>query len=181
MKDYVKMYVEEIELFRRQNQGKTCRLQRHHIWPASLGGENREENYVYVTDGQHKALHTIFNLALLQVGNPGAVVSLDYSQMVHFKNLDLSMFRNSRVIMSRYGVKVSVSLAKAADLLRTMNLLHSSGQPVPTNEARWRVLTAAMFGNKLCGLRMSLKLHRRRDDVAMDAFRRAVEKTEETV
>lgn len=178
MKNYVKMYADEIESFRRQNQGKAG-LQRHHVWPASLGGENSDENYVYVTGGQHKALHTIFNLALLQAGNPGAAVSLDYSQMVHFRDLDLSMFRNSRVVMSRLGVDVSVSLAKAADLCRVMNLPRRGGNPVPANEARWRVLTAAMFGNRLCGFKMSLRLHRRRDDAAMDALRRAVEKKEE--
>lgn len=179
MKDYVQIYCDEVKRFRGLNPKAGPKLQRHHVWPVSLGGENRDENYVYVYKDQHRRLHTILNLALLQSGNPGAVVTLDYSQMVPFKELDLSMFRNSRIVMERRGVKVSMSLTKAAELCRMMHPTPNTGNPPALNETRWRVLIAAMFGNKCMGLRMSLKLHRRRDDAMMDALRSAVEKKEE--
>ena len=63
MKDYVRIYGDEVKRFRELNPKAGPKLQRHHIWPASLGGENRDENYVYVTGNQHRRLHTILNLA----------------------------------------------------------------------------------------------------------------------
>lgn len=174
MADYVKIYAETVKQFRELNPKAGPKLQRHHVWPVSLGGENRDENYVYVTDKQHRHLHTILNLALLQSGNPGAVVTLDYSQMMPFKNLDLSIFRNSRIVMERRGVKVSMSLTKAAELCRMIHPTPGTGNPPPLNETRWRVLVAAMFGNKCFGLKMSLKLHRRKDDAAIDRLKAAM-------
>lgn len=174
MKDYVQIYGDEVKRFRELNPKAGPKLQRHHVWPASLGGENKNENYVYVYKDQHRRLHTILNLALLQSGNPGAVVTLDYSQMVPFKELDLSVFRNSRIVMERRGVKVSMSLTKAAELCRMMHPTPHTGNPPPLNETRWRVLIAAMFGNKCMGLRMSLKLHRRKDDTAIDRLKAAM-------
>lgn len=174
MKDYVQIYGDAVRQFRELNPKAGPKLQRHHIWPTSLGGKNKDENYVYVTKNQHRHLHTILNLALLQSGNPGAVVTLDYSQMVPFKDLDLSVFRNSRVVMERHGVKVSMSLTKVAELCRMMHPTPGTGHPPPLNETRWRVLTAAMFGNKCYGFRMSLKLHRRKDDKAFDRLKAAM-------
>ena len=167
MKDYVQIYVDEVKRFRALNPKNGRGLQRHHVWPASLGGENKDENYVYVTEKQHRRLHTIFNLALIQSGNLGMVVTLDYSQMLLFKDLDLSMFRNSRIAMERSGIKVSMSLAKAAELCRMM-------YPWPCAEMTWRVLIAAMFGKKLVGFKMSLKLHRRKDDAAICRLKAAM-------
>ena len=167
MKDYVQIYVDEVKRFRALNPKNGRGLQRHHVWPASLGGENKDENYVYVTEKQHRRLHTIFNLALIQSGNLGMVVTLDYSQMLLFKDLDLSMFRNSRIAMERSGIKVSMSLAKAAELCRMM-------YPLPCAEMTWRVLIAAMFGKKLVGFKMSLKLHRRKDDAAICRLKAAM-------
>ena len=135
----------------------------------SLGGKNKVENYVYVTEKQHRRLHTIFNLALIQSGNLGMVGTLDYSQMLPLKELDLSMFRNSRIAMERNGIKVSMSLAKAAELCR-MIMMH----PLPCAEMTWRVLTSAMFGKKYMGFRMSLKLHRRKDDAMIDRLKAAM-------
>lgn len=174
MKDYVRIYSDEVKRFRELNPKAGPKLQRHHVWPASLGGENRDENYVYVTGDQHRRLHTILNLALLQSGNPGAVVALDYSQMAPFKELDLSVFRNSRIVMERCGVKISMSLAKAAELCRMMHPAPYTGNLLPRAEATWRVLMAAVFGNKCMGFRMSLKLHRRKDDAAIDRLKAAV-------
>ena len=95
------------------------------------------------------------------------VVTLDYSQMLLFEDLDLSMFRNSRIAMEKRGIKVSMSLAKAAELCRMM-------YPLPCAEMTWRVLIAAMFGKKLVGFRMSLKLHRRKDDAAICRLKAAM-------
>ena len=167
MKDYVQIYGDEVRRLRALNPKKGRGLQRHHVWPVSLGGENKDENYVYVTEKQHRRLHTIFNLALIQSGNLGMVVTLDYSQMLPFKDLDLSMFRNSRIAMEKRGIKVSISLAKAAELCRMM-------YPLPCAEMTWRVLIAAMFGKKLVGFRMSLKLHRRKDDAAICRLKAAM-------
>lgn len=174
MKDYVQIYGDEVKRFRELNPKAGPKLQRHHVWPVSLGGENRDENYVYVYKDQHRRLHTILNLALLQSGNPDAVVTLDYSQMVPFRELDLSMFRNSRVVMERCGVKITMSLAKAAELCRMMHPMPYTGNLLPRAEATWRVLMAAMFGNKCMGFRMSLKLHRRKDDTAIDRLKAAM-------
>ena len=167
MKDYVQIYGDEVKRLRALNPKNGRGLQRHHVWPVSLGGENKDENYVYVTEKQHRRLHTIFNLALIQSGNLGMVVTLDYSQMLLFKDLDLSMFRNSRIAMEKRGIKVSMSLAKAAELCRMM-------YPLPCAEMTWRVLTSAMFGKKLVGFRMSLKLHRRKDDAAICRLKAAI-------
>ena len=167
MKDYVQIYGDEVRRLRALNPKNGRGLQRHHVWPVSLGGENKDENYVYVTEKQHRRLHTIFNLALIQSGNLGMVVTLDYSQMLLFKDLDLSMFRNSRIAMEKRGIKVSMSLAKAAELCRMMH-------PLPCAEMTWRVLIAAMFGKKLVGFRMSLKLHRRKDDAAICRLKAAM-------
>ena len=167
MKDYVRIYGDEVRRLRALNPKKGRGLQRHHVWPVSLGGENKDENYVYVTEKQHRRLHTIFNLALIQSGNLGMVVTLDYSQMLLFKDLDLSMFRNSRIAMEKRGIRVSMSLAKAAELCRMM-------YPWPCAEMTWRVLIAAMFGKKLMGFRMSLKLHRRKDDAAICRLKAAI-------
>ena len=167
MKDYVQIYGDEVKRLRALNPKKGRGLQRHHVWPVSLGGENKDENYVYVTEKQHRRLHTIFNLALIQSGNLGMVVTLDYSQMLLFKDLDLSMFRNSRIAMEKRGIKVSMSLAKAAELCRMMH-------PLPCAEMTWRVLIAAVFGKKLVGFRMSLKLHRRKDDAMIDRLKAAM-------
>ena len=167
MKDYVQIYVDEVKRFRALNPKNGWGLQRHHVWPVSLGGENKDENYVYVTEKQHRRLHTIFNLALIQSGNLGMVVTLDYSQILPLKDLDLSMFRNSRIAMEKRGIRVSMSLAKAAELCRMM-------YPLPCAEMTWRVLIAAMFGKKLVGFRMSLKLHRRKDDAAICRLKAAM-------
>ena len=167
MKDYVQIYVDEVKRLRALNPKNGRGLQRHHVWPVSLGGENKDENYVYVTEKQHRRLHTIFNLALIQSGNLGMVVTLDYSQMLLFKDLDLSMFRNSRIVMEKRGINVSMSLAKAAELCRMM-------YPLPCAEMTWRVLIAAMFGKKLVGFRLSLKLHRRKDDAMIDRLKAAM-------
>ena len=167
MKDHVQIYSDEVKRFRELNPKNGRKLQRHHSWPISLGGENKGENYVYVTKKQHQYLHTIFNLALIQSGNLGMVVTLDYSQMLLFKDLDLSMFRNSRIAMEKRGIKVSMSLAKVAELCRMMH-------PLPCAEMTWRVLIAAMFGKKLVGFRMSLKLHRRKDDAAIRRLKAAM-------
>ena len=174
MKDYVQIYGEAVRQFRELNPKAGPKLQRHHVWPTSLGGENKDENYVYVTKNQHRHLHTILNLALLQSGNPGTAMTLDYSQMVPFKDLDLSVFRNSRVVMERHGVRVSMSLTKAAEMCRMIHPAPSTGHPPSLNETRWRVLTAAMFGNKCYGFRMSLKLHRRKDDAAICRLKAAM-------
>lgn len=167
MKDYVQIYGDEVKHFRKLNLKAGQKLQRHHIWPVSLGGENKSENYVYVTKKQHQHLHTILNLALLQSGNHGAVVTLDYSQMLLFKDLDLSMFRNSRIVMEKRGIKVSMSLAKVAELCRMMH-------PLPCAEMTWRVLIAAIFEKKYMGFKMSLKLHRRKDDAAIGRLKAAM-------
>ena len=167
MKDYVQIYGDEVRRLRALNPKNGRGLQRHHVWPVSLGGENKDENYVYVTEKQHRRLHTIFNLALIQSGNLGMVVTLDYSQMLLFKDLDLSMFRNSRIAMEKRGIKVSMSLAKAAELCRMM-------YPLPCAEMTWRVLIAAVFGKKLVGFRMSLKLHRRKDNTMIDRLKAAM-------
>ena len=167
MKDYVQIYVDEVKRLRALNPKNGRGLQRHHVWPVSLGGENKDENYVYVTEKQHRRLHTIFNLALVQSGNLGMVVALDYSQMLLFEDLDLSMFRNSRIAMEKRGIKVSMSLAKAAELCRMM-------YPLPCAEMTWRVLIAATFGKKLVGFRLSLKLHRRKDDAAICRLKAAM-------
>ena len=167
MKDYVQIYSDEVKRFRELNPKNGRKLQRHHIWPVSLGGENKDENYVYVTEKQHRYLHTIFNLALIQSGNLGMVVTLDYSQMLLFKDLDLSMFRNSRIVMEKRGIKVSMSLAKVAELCRMM-------YPLPCAEMTWRVLIAAVFGKKLVGFKMSLKLHRRKDDTMIDRLKTVI-------
>ena len=167
MKDYVQIYVDEVKRLRALNPKNGRGLQRHHVWPVSLGGENKDENYVYVTEKQHRRLHTIFNLALVQSGNLGMVVALDYSQMLLFEDLDLSMFRNSRIAMEKRGIKVSMSLAKAAELCRMM-------YPLPCAEMTWRVLIAARFGKKLVGFRLSLKLHRRKDDAAICRLKAAM-------
>lgn len=168
-KDYVRIYGEEVERFRALNPKSGPNLQRHHVWPKSLGGENKAENYVYVTGKQHRYLHRILNLALLQSGNPGAVVTLDYSQMESPGDLDLSMFRNSRIVMEKRGGSVSMSLTKAAELC---GMLCSTRRPL--DEIRWRVLIAAVFGNKYAGFRMSLKLHRRKDDAAIGRLKAAM-------
>ena len=167
MKDYVQIYGDEVKRLRALNPKKGQGLQRHHVWPVSLGGENKDENYVYVTEKQHRRLHTIFNLALIQSGNLGMVVTLDYSQMLLFKDLDLSMFRNSRIAMEKRGIKVSMSLAKAAELCRMMH-------PLPRAEMTWRVLIAAVFGKKYMGFKLSLKLHRRKDDAMIDRLKTAM-------
>lgn len=168
MKDYVQIYVDEVKRFRALNPKNGRGLQRHHVWPVSLGGKNKDENYVYVTEKQHRRLHTIFNLALIQSGNLGMVVTLDYSQMLPLKEeLDLSMFRNSRIAMEKRGIRVSMSPAKATELCRMM-------YPLPCAEMAWRVLIAAMFGKKLVGFRMSLKLHRRKDDAAICRLKAAM-------
>ena len=168
-KDYVRIYGEEVERFRALNPKSRPDLQRHHVWPKSLGGENKVENYVYVTGKQHRYLHRILNLALLQSGNPGAVVTLDYSPMERPGDLDLSMFRNSRIIMEKRGGMVSMSLTKAAELC---SMLCPARRPL--DEIRWRVLIAAVFGNKYMGFRMSLKLHRRKDDAAIGRLKAAM-------
>ena len=168
-KDYVRIYGEEVERFRALNPKSGPDLQRHHVWPKSLGGENKAENYVYVTGKQHRYLHRILNLALLQSGNPGAVVTLDYSQMERPGDLDLSMFRNSRIVMEKRGGMVSMSLTKAAELC---SMLCPTRRPL--DEIRWRVLIAAVFGNKYVGFRMSLKLHRRKDDAAIGRLKAAM-------
>ena len=167
MKNYVQIYGDEVKRLRALNPKKRAGLQRHHVWPVSLGGKNKDENYVYVTEKQHRRLHTIFNLALIQSGNLGMVVTLDYSQMLLFKDLDLSMFRNSRIAMEKRGIKVSMSLAKAAELCRMMH-------PLPCAEMTWRVLIAAMFEKKYMGFKMSLKLHRRKDDAMIDRLKAAM-------
>ena len=167
MKDYVQIYSDEVKRFRVLNPKNGRKLQRHHIWPVSLGGKNDDENYVYVTEKQHRHLHTIFNLALIQSGNLSMVVTLDYSQMLLFKDLDLSMFRNSRIVMEKRGIRVSMSLAKVAELCRMMH-------PLPCAEMTWRVLIAAMFEKKYMGFKMSLKLHRRKDDAAIDRLKAAM-------
>lgn len=169
MKDYVQIYSDEVKRFRALNPKNGQNLQRHHIWPVSLGGKNKDENYVYVTEKQHRRLHTIFNLALIQSGNFSMVGTLDYSQMLPLKELDLSIFRNSRIAMERNGIKVSMSLAKAAELCR-MIMMH----PLPCAEMTWRVLTSAMFGKKYMGFKMSLKLHRRKDDTMIDRLKAAM-------
>ena len=168
-KDYVRIYGEEVERFRALNPKSGPNLQRHHVWPKSLGGENKAENYVYVTWKQHRYLHRILNLALLQSGNPGAVVTLDYFQMERPGDLDLSMFRNSRIVMEKRGGTVSMSLTKAAELCGMLCPVRR-----PLDEIRWRVLIAAVFGNKYAGFRMSLKLHRRKDDAAIDRLKAAM-------
>ena len=173
-KDYVRIYGEEVERFRALNPKSGPNLQRHHVWPMSLGGENKDENYVYVTKKQHRYLHGILNLALLQSGNLGAVVTLDYSQMEQPGDLDLSMFRNSRIVMEKRGGSVSMSLTKATELCRMMYPTPSTGNPPPHAEMMWRVLIAAMFGNKYMGFKMSLKLHRRKDDAAVDRLKAAM-------
>ena len=169
MKDYVQIYVDEVKQLRTLNPKNGRGLQRHHVWPKSLGGENKAENYVYVTGKQHRYLHRILNLALLQSGNLGAVVTLDYSQMESPRDLDLSMFRNSRIVMEKRGDSVSMSLTKAAELC---GMLCSMRRPL--DEIRWRVLIAAVFGNKYAGFRMSLKLHRRKDDTMIDRLKAAM-------
>ena len=170
MKDYVQIYSDEVKRFRALNPKNGQNLQRHHVWPVSLGGENKDENYVYVTEKQHRRLHTIFNLALIQSGNLSMVGTLDYSQMLPLKEeLDLSIFRNSRIAMERSGIRVSMSLAKATDLCR-MIMMH----PLPCAEMTWRVLTSAMFGKKYMGFKMSLKLHRRKDDAAICRLKAAM-------
>ena len=169
MKDYVQIYVDEVKRLRALNPKSGPNLQRHHVWPKSLGGENKAENYVYVTGKQHRYLHRILNLALLQSGNLGAVVTLDYSQMESPRDLDLSMFRNSRIVMEKRGDSVSMSLTKAAELC---GMLCSMRRPL--DEIRWRVLIAAVFGNKYAGFRMSLKLHRRKDDAAIGRLKVAM-------
>lgn len=174
MKDYVRIYGDEVKRFRELNPKAGPKLQRHHVWPASLGGESRDENYVYVTKDQHRRLHTILNLALLQSGNKDALISLDYSQMAPFKNLDISMFRNARFVLERRGVKLSMSLDKVTELCRMLHPTPGTGNPPPKMEARWRVLAAAMFGNKCYGFRMSLKLHRRKDDAAVGRLKAAM-------
>ena len=174
MKDYVQIYVDEVKRLRALNPKSGPNLQRHHVWPMSLGGENKAENYVYVTRNQHRHLHTILNLALLQSGNPDAIETLDYAQMESPGDLDLSVFRNSRVVMERHGVRVSMSLTKAAEMCRMIHPAPSTGHLPSLNETRWRVLTAAMFGNKCYGFRMSLKLHRRKDDTAIDRLKAAI-------
>lgn len=163
------IYREEVERFRVLNPKSGPDLQRHHVWPKSLGGENKAENYVYVTWKQHRYLHKILNLALLQSGNPGAVVTLDYSQMESPRDLDLSMFKNSRIVMEKRGGSVSMSLTKAAELCGML-----CSMPRPLDEIRWRVLIAAVFGNKYVGFKMSLKLHRRKDDAAVDRLKAAM-------
>ena len=167
MKDYVQIYGDEVKRLRALNPKNGRGLQHHHVWPVSLGGENKDENYVYVTEKQHRRLHTIFNLALIQSRNLGMVVTLDYSQMLPLKDLDLSMFRNSRIAMEKRGIKVSMSLAKVAELCRMMH-------PLPCAEMTWRVLIAAVFGKKYMGFRMSLKLHRRKDDAMIDRLKAAM-------
>ena len=168
-KDYVRIYGEEVERFRALNPKSRPDLQRHHVWPKSLGGENKAENYVYVTRKQHRYLHRILNLALLQSGNPSAVVTLDYSQMESPRDLDLSMFRNSRIVMEKRGGSVSMSLTKAAELCGMLCSVR-----YPLDEIRWRVLITAVFGNKYAGFRMSLKLHRRKDDAAISRLKAAM-------
>ena len=165
----MQIYREEVERFRVLNPKSGPDLQRHHVWPKSLGGENKAENYVYVTRKQHRYLHRILNLALLQSGNPGAVVTLSYVQMESPRDLDLSMFRNSRIVMEKRGGRVSMSLTKAAELCDMR-----SSPPRPLDGIRWRVLIAAVFGNKYAGFRMSLKLHRRKDDTAIDRLKAAI-------
>ena len=54
MKDYVQRNEDEVRRRREQNKKKGRGLQRHHVWPVSLGGENKDENYVYVTEKQHR-------------------------------------------------------------------------------------------------------------------------------
>ena len=54
MKDYVQIYGDEVRRLRALNPKKGRGLQRHHVWPVSLGGENKDENYVYVTEKQHR-------------------------------------------------------------------------------------------------------------------------------
>lgn len=169
MKDYVRIYGDEVRRLRALNPKNGQKLQRHHIWPVSLGGENKDENYVYVTEKQHRRLHTIFNLALIQSGNLGMVATLDYSQMLPLKELDLSIFRNSRIVMKRNGIMVSMSLAKAAELCRMIMI-----NPLPCAEMTWRVLTSAMFGKKYMGFKMSLKLHRRKDDAAIGRLKTVI-------
>lgn len=166
MADYLKIYMDEVKQYRELHPGPGKKLQKHHVWPVSLGGKNEDRNYVYVKRDQHRRLHTLLNLALLQTGNKDALISLDYSQMVPFKNLDVSMFRNSRFVLERRGVRLSMSLGKVTELCRMM-LPVPGGNLVPKEEAMWRVLTAAMFGNKWCGFRMSLELHRRKDAEAL--------------
>ena len=172
MKDYVQIYGDEVKRLRALNPKNGWGLQRHHVWPVSLGGKNKDENYVYVTKKQHRRLHTIFNLALIQSGNLGMVATLNYSQMLPLKELDLSIFRNSRIAMEKRGIRVSMSLAKVAELCRMMH-------PLPCAEMTcakmtWRVLTSAMFGKKYMGFKMSLKLHRRKDDAAIDRLKTAM-------
>ena len=167
MTDYVKMYKDAVKHYRELHPGPGKKLQKHHVWPVSLGGENKPENYVYVKKEQHRHLHTLLNLALLQSGNKDALISLDYSQMVPFKNLDISMFRNSRFVLERRGVRLSMSLDKVTELCRMLYFVPGTGNPPPKTETRWRVLTAAMFGNKCYGFRMSLELHRRKDADAL--------------
>ena len=162
MADYVKMYKDAVKHYRELHPGPGKKLQKHHVWPVSLGGENRPENYVYVKKEQHRHLHTLLNLALLQSGNKDALVSLDYSQMVPFKDLDISIFRNSRFVLERLGIRLSLSIDKATELCRMLHPV--AGNPVSKKEAQWRILTAAMFGNKCYGFRMSLKLHKRKDE-----------------
>ena len=164
MADYVKMYKDAVKQYRELRPGPGKKLQKHHVWPVSLGGENKPENYVYVKREQHRHLHTLLNLALLQSGNKDALISLDYSQMVPFKDLDVSMFRNSRFVLERRGVKLSMSFDKVTELCRMLHPSPGTGNPPSKMEARWRVLAAAMFGNKCYGFRMSLKLHKRKDE-----------------
>ena len=179
MADYVKTYLETVGLYRRQNSGKDRgKLQRHHVWPVSLGGPNAGSNYVDVTAAQHRRLHTILNLALLQSGNPDKVVELDYHKMEESEEMDVSVFRNSRITLEKRGVKLSLSLAKAADLCRMLHPVPDTGNPPRAGATRWRVLMAAAFGNKLYGFRMSLKLHRRKDMSLFDELKAMTEKTD---
>lgn len=164
MANYVKMYKDAVKQYRELHPGPGKKLQKHHVWPVSLGGKNSAENYVYVKRDQHRLLHTLLNLALLQTGNKDALVSLDYSQMVPMRDLDISMFRNSRFVLSRGQSKVKLGFTKAVDLFRALHPLAPSGNPPGLNEMKWRVLVAAMFGYKYMGFRLGLELHKRKDD-----------------
>ena len=179
MADYVKTYLETVGLYRRQNRGrKDMKLERHHVWPVSLGGPNRESNYVDDTAAQHRRLHTILNLALLQSGNPDKVVELDYHRMEESEEMDLSVFRNSRIVLEKRGVRLSLSLTKAAELCRMLHPVPETGNPPRLGRTRWRVLMAAAFGAKHYGFRMSLKLHRRKDMSLFDELKAMTEKTD---
>ena len=71
-------------------------------------------------------------------------------------------------VMEKRDGRVSMSLTKAAELCCMLCPARS-----PLDEIRWRVLIAAVFGNKYMGFRMSLKLHRRKDDAAIGKLKAA--------